>query len=829
MNKLHSTHSFKHTAIFSAIATASLFGASQIVVAQENFLEEVVVTAQFREQSMQDIPFNISAVDGRDLAAKNIVDASELMRTVAGVSLVDRGHRNSGNTNSLVIRGINVESGISGDVGQSTVPTVSTYVDSTPLFANFILKDIERVEILRGPQGTLYGSGALGGTVRYIMNKPSSEEFEGNISVGAGQTSGSDGNNMNTDVMLNIPLSDTLAVRVSAGNIDNDGVIDMPNLYQLDDGGVPLVMADNGSCLNVDDASLSDAEIANNGSCYESRKDADYVDIWYARAALRFEPSDDFALTLTYQIQEDEVGHRRAVTTGDDFFGNPYGDNENGSTLLEPSEREVEMTTLELAADLGFATLTSNTSLYDHRGTGWRDNTSLWVTDRNNGVGFVNWFDILYTGNPRPAAHVESGYQDEALVQEFRLVSNTEDDRKIDWIAGLYYMDQDRTTTNFSHLRGLEEYGNACVNLGAACVSSGAWWAGVDAINDMDFSYIRKESFTDLGVYGEMTYHFSDVMRVTGGVRWFDNELTNSTSTWFAYLQPTDIPFVDFPSQEEDDVLFKLNASLDLESGAMVYATYSEGFRRGGSNAIPTAGPFTELNPSTVETYGKDSVANYELGIKGEAENIRYSADVYYVDWQDPQLNTGTAWWGFFMAQNGGAAKTTGIELEASIGLSENMRVNLGYAFAKGELTEDLIQPQNGSVIAESGQRLPGTSEHVFSVSADYSTTLGNGLNLDANLSAYYQSDSVNSIQDNYLQQEFDGFSLLNASVALSSDQWMVTFYAKNLLDEEGVTGSYPAGYLSTDTGVFENYYGNNQKEYITNPRTMGINVGYSF
>jgi len=823
------TSSFKRTAIFSAIASASILSSAQMVVAEESFLEEVVVTAQFREQSMQDIPFNISSVSGDDLSAKNIVDSAELMRTVAGVSLVDRGHRNAGNTNSMVMRGVNVESGISGDVGQSTVPTVSTYVDSTPIFANFILKDINRVEILRGPQGTLYGSGALGGTVRYIMNKPSTEGFEGKVGVGYGQTNGSSGSNINTDVMLNLPLSDTLALRVSGGTIDNDGVIDLPNLYQLDDGGVPVVEADDGSCLNVDDASLSDSELVNNGSCYQSKKDADDVDIWYARAALRFEPSDDLALTLTYQVQEDEVGHRRAVTTGNDYFGQPYGDKDNGSTFLEPSEREVEMATLEVEANLGFATLTSNTSIYDHTGTGWRDNTSLWTTDRNNGVGFVNWFDILYTGMPRPGAHVESGYEDEALVQEFRLVSNTDGDDKIDWVAGVYYMDQDRTTTNFSHLRGLGEYGDACVNVGVACAASGSWWAGVPAVNDMDFSYVRKEGFTDLGVYGEMTYHFSDVFRVTAGLRWFDNELSNQTSTWFAYLQPSDIPFLDFPTQKEDDVLFKLNASWDLEGGAMVYATYSEGFRRGGSNAIPTSGPFTELNPSTVELYGKDTVTNYELGVKGETGNIRYSADVYYVDWQDPQLNTGTAWWGFFMAQNGGAAETSGIELEAAVGLSENVSVNLGYAFAKGELTEDLIQPQNNSVIAESGQRLPGTSEHVFSFSANYSNTLASGLILDANVGAYYQSDSVNSIQDNYLQQEFDGFGLLNASVALTSETWVLSVYAKNLTDEEGVTGSYPASYTGTDTGVFENYYGNNQKEYITNPRTLGVNFSYNF
>ena len=135
-------------------------------------LEEVIVTATSRAESTQDIPYNISAITGADIEAQNIVDSNELMRNIAGISVVDRGYRNQGHMNSIVIRGVNVDNGVNGDVGLSSVPTVATYVDNTPIFANFLLKDVERVEVLRGPQGTLYGSGALGGAVRYIMKKP---------------------------------------------------------------------------------------------------------------------------------------------------------------------------------------------------------------------------------------------------------------------------------------------------------------------------------------------------------------------------------------------------------------------------------------------------------------------------------------------------------------------------------------------------------------------------------------------------------------------------------------------------------------------------------
>ena len=135
-------------------------------------VEEVVVTATSRESSLLDVPYNISTISGADIEERSIQDASELLRNFAGVSTVDRGYRNAGTTNNTRIRGLNVDSSALQDYPVSSVASVSTYVDKTPVFANFLLKDLKRVEVLRGPQGTLYGSGALGGTVRYITNDP---------------------------------------------------------------------------------------------------------------------------------------------------------------------------------------------------------------------------------------------------------------------------------------------------------------------------------------------------------------------------------------------------------------------------------------------------------------------------------------------------------------------------------------------------------------------------------------------------------------------------------------------------------------------------------
>ena len=127
------------------------------------------------------MPYNISSMSGDDIALRQMLDSPELLRAIPGVGVVDRGPRNASVVNGIRIRGLNVDSAALGDYAVSAVSTVSTYVDDTPIFANFLLKDIQRVEVLRGPQGTLYGSGSLGGTVRYVMNRRSSASSSANV------------------------------------------------------------------------------------------------------------------------------------------------------------------------------------------------------------------------------------------------------------------------------------------------------------------------------------------------------------------------------------------------------------------------------------------------------------------------------------------------------------------------------------------------------------------------------------------------------------------------------------------------------------------------
>ncbi len=179
-----------------------------------------------------------------------------------------------------------------------------------------------------------------------------------------------------------------------------------------------------------------------------------------------------------------------------------------------------------------------------------------------------------------------------------------------------------------------------------------------------------------------------------------------------------------------------------------------------------------------------------------------------YVDWQDSQLSIATAWWSFFMAQNGDSAKTSGIEAEAQFLLSDSLELSLGFGHAKAELSADLYQPQSGALLSTKGHRLPGTAENTATAALQHSMDMSNGLSLTTRISGYYQSDSINSVTDTTVQDTFGGFSLWNLQATLSSENWSAALFVKNIGDEQAVTGNYPSAYMSTDTGTFENYYG---------------------
>ncbi|NMH60267.1 TonB-dependent receptor [Alteromonas ponticola] len=794
---------------FSLTPMAVAMGAalySNLVVAQTNeetearVVERIEVTSSRRVSTVEETPYNLSVINGSQLEERNIVDTVEMIRNVAGVTAVDRGYRNSGVLNNIIIRGMNVDTSGNGDFALNAAPTVSSYVNDTPLFANFILKDIEAVEVLRGPQGTLYGSGALAGTVRYRMNRPDLDYLSGSVKGAVSQSEGSEGFNQNYDALINIPLADTMAFRANAGVIRNDGIVDYTNVYQLNAEGDPIAQGD---------------DVANGDPVFRSVEDADTVDIDYGRASLLFSPTEAFSALLSYQYQSDEIGGRRQVTTGTNWVSGTeqnYGEYENGAIQLEPSERKVDLMALEIEWNLGFATLSSSTSDYEHTGSSVSDNTGFYAQN--------NWFAWFYGGSPRPMASAVRSYEDEGFSQEVRLVSNPGE--TFDWIVGAFYLDQETRATQDSLMPGFTEWAQA-----SGFDETLASWGGT--LTDQDFRYRDNGDVKDVSVFGEVTWHVNTDLDLTFGLRRFDNEIANDTEI--------ELPIYPGAAEvgattEESDTLFKVNLSYDVSDEMMVYGTVSEGYRRGGTSAVPLTGGFAE-NPEYLN-YASDSVTNYELGVKGNTGETFYALTLYRMDWEDPQLNVTTPNWGFYAAINGVSARTQGVEFETRGYLTDSLQYGVQYAFTDAELTDDLYIPagtqDNPSEVlrAVKGERLPSTAKHTFSASLEHYQELNSDFYLLSRASAYYQSDSRNALGDNPV---FDimlpSFWIANLSSTLHAENWSATLYVKNVFNEEGVTGVLSEGYMGTDPE--ENFYGNASKSYITQPRTIGVALQYQF
>lgn len=762
---------------------------------QQSEIEEVIVTVQRREQNILDVPYNITSVSGDDIAKSFTRDNAELLRSIPGVSQIDQGPRNGAQFSSIRIRGLNVDSSANSDFAVASVATVSTYVNETPVYANLALIDLERVEVLRGPQATLYGSGALGGTVKYFLTEPMLGEVEAAVGTVLSNVDGSNSIGYATTGIINYPLGETLAVRANVYWQDYPGITDYTNLYQLDGNGVPV---QTGGILDA----------GANSTAFRRENDVDTYESVYARVALSWLPTDKIELLATYLYQDDDVGGRREQTEGINGLGEPFGDYQQGAVILEPSEREFELVSLEAVVDFGFATLTSASSYYDNNGSSETDNTGF----------YANNFPAFYYNYPRPLYTAEREFLDEAFVQELRLVGSVND--QFDYVLGAFYRDNDRGFAQVSDLVGFEAWADAFF-----------FGIGDFVSTDNVFTYRRDESYTEIAGFGELTWNATDKLRLTVGARYFEVDSDVDTfvraCAYDSCAGEVNTPF----SVTEDDFLLKGNVAYDLGDEQLFYVTVSEGFRRGGNNAVPTIGTFA--NDEGWLVYDSDTVLNYEVGVKGIVNEVRYDLSAFYIDWSDPQFNTSTPAGFFFTVVNGDEARTQGIELQLSGSISERLGYAFGYAYVDAALSNDLVAPIDigtglPTPVALEGAPLPGVPEHAVNLAVDYFAPITAHIDLALRLDGFYQSKTQNVLDQGVLQAiEFDGFSIWDASAALLYKEWTAAVFVKNIFNEAGTTGAFTPEAFGPQPAA--EFFGSNSRTFITLPLTLGVSLNYEF
>ena len=267
----------------------------------ESAIEEITVTASRREQSILDVPYNITAVSGQELESRGVTDVREMIRMVPGLNTFDDGARGSGTRSNITLRGLNAEGAFNQDDNpRISQPTVSTYVGETPVYFPLKLVDLERVEVLRGPQGTLYGAGSVGGTVRFIPKKADTDAFSFDVAAQKSTTDESDETGYDAHFVLNAPFSDTAAIRVTAGQEHVAGFIDAAG--RVEQAGTDR---NPGAVIPADPNDVNSPAIP--APLVEDSNDAD---ITHARVDLRFTPSDTVDINFAYHYQNTEANDR---------------------------------------------------------------------------------------------------------------------------------------------------------------------------------------------------------------------------------------------------------------------------------------------------------------------------------------------------------------------------------------------------------------------------------------------------------------------------------------------------------------------------------------
>jgi iron complex outermembrane receptor protein len=811
-----------------ATAVGSLITLPFAAVAQDDgeievtsdFFEEIVVTSTRRESDVQDVPYNIAAFTGDTLQKQRITDLGEFARWVPGLTLTDQGARNS---SLLTVRGLNASQLNAPEIflGNSGGGTVATYIGEVPLYIDLRPYDVDRVEVLIGPQGTLYGAGTLGGAVRYIPNKPDPTAFEIDTHANGYVMSESDDLGYELDGVINVPIiRDKLAFRGLLGYANEPGFIDYNWLVQ--EPGV----------------SNPEPGLGDEATNLHREKDANSVDIFSARAALLWNITDNIELTGSYYYQKQDAD-ARTITHQSSWtpVQGPIGDYEASHRFVEPLNRENQLYSAVLDWDFGPGEWVTAVgySMYDQNGQ--RDQTDLLLN-----------FEYGYETFPSFSAFTsEFGDGTDILTAETRFVSNL--DSPVNFIVGAFYEDFDTDNdSSAEYAPGYPEF--ACDPANDLIINCPA----PPATGDLEYLQVDDEEIKEVAVFGEISWQITDRWQATFGARWFDYDYDAKTAAVVPFFDPGLTPgdiadldafqsqFGDSGSKSEDDTVFKFNTSVELDGwipamdSGTAYFTFSQGYRLGAINFAPPCQ--VPLPPGqnvcalpNEDDYDHDETDNYELGLKSTWLDNRLTVNtaLFYIDWTDTQVETITVNGSLPITANAAETHNYGVELAVRGQITDNLAVFASYAYTKAELSEyspGVVGTRFGALDAFDGDRLPGTPEHQGGLNVNYTRPFIGDMILDLDYGFTSISDVYTKIGNRGSGEVLGGFTVHNASASVSTDAWTATLYADNLTNKFARTGVRGDTDFVDTVGLFQlrRYYHN-----VIQPRTIGLDLRYNF
>ena len=831
----------------SPLAAAVLFalqpaGPAEAQESEDEGLEEIIVTATKRAVSIQDVPQSISAFSTTEIQRRNMLDMADIAVNLPSVSLSS----NRAGLNELVYRGI------SNGGSWRLDSQVAMYLDEMPMTASTTqldprMVDIERVESLPGPQGTLFGASSQTGTLRVVTNKPRFDGFSGQVT---GEIKTTDGGEEGYDINghINIPVSDNFAMRIVAYKNKDGGYID--NVYSTSPHSVCVADAPcdhdlEGYGVVDQQGHLNSATPDNAGLEEENFNDYEMTG---GRISALWNMSENWSLLGM-------VMHQASETTGVWTSDTAIGDYKVARFSDEWRKDEWTTGTLTLDGDLGFAVLTNAFGYAEREQTYNFDNThyeayhtrlkgQYWSAYYNYYYGYYqyNYYDKYDTGYN---GGVYRSLQDaNRISNELRLTSTS--DSRFQWMVGAFYEKNEDGWVDSGGIPNLASTKHAAYSQWRSCdLADQGYEVQCPLPDPNDVWYIDNydREITQIAAFGEVNYNFTDKLQGTFGARWFEyDRLTINDQQWppgfpvEAILLDGETAFVE--EGTESDTIFKVGLSYALDDDKMFYGLVSEGFRLGGAN-----NPKAVRSNFVPELYSPDKLTNYEIGMKTQwlDNRLQINATVFHMVWEDIQLNIDSdqsgLWWLTGQA-NGGGAQNTGIEMDIDWQATENLRISASLYKGDAHYTDDYIT-QEGVQELTAGSSMPDSADEKATIAIDYTfrDVLGGDMWIRADayyrgalFSANWRAEEANPDSPDYVEgttYDVDSFTKSNLQLGYDSgESWTVTLMVRNLTNERANT------YTSSGTSYYGEYWGHTgfgETNNLARPRTISLRANWNF
>ncbi len=777
--------------------SASILGLSVVIYSQaasaqdeqkDNALEEIIITATKRAESIQTVGLSVTALQGADLQARGVSEFADYAISIPNLSF---GATDDGvlANRTITIRGI------------EGLNTTSFYIDDIPLDESIdpLVLDVERVEVLRGPQGTLFGARGLGGTIRVITKKPDFDEATVRFHSGLSTTK-EGGTNYLFDAATNIPISDRIAARATAYYQYEEGIFDKI-VGPVSAPGVVVTAGTDGALV---------------GDAPTRLEDVDDREIYGGQFALRFDASDALTFNARIMYQRTELsgfpltdfaigGQTGAITlSGDDFTQERLFNIDEGGT------DEWVQASLNINYETDIGTFTS--------ATGYFDRTTDESEDSSEFISFTLLGPILQgAGLPtQPTAIASPIFQSlefKTFAEEIRFVSDFSSAFQMT-VGGFYQSTDDD-----------EAFDPPNIAPGFDAAFSGFLGApsGLTGTGDLIFASDTNVKIEELGLFGEFTYNLTDKLSATLGVRYFDTEVTtDDVISGFAaggldIVSPT-------TTQSEDGFNFKGLIEYEANENIFLYASVAEGFRIGGTNGEL---PVTLGCPAQAEalgfgssddtrTFGSDSLVSYEAGAKTtwHGGRLTVNAAAFHVNFDNIQQRI-LLGCGFDFVGNIGAAKSTGFEFEISGRPDDHWFLQAAAGYTNARFTETVPG------IATDGDPLQQVPEWTFSATVDYETPASFGDYQWFSRSDFaYVDSSISTVVDSSSPRTRPSYAQLNTRLGIRNDRYEITLFVDNIFNETAVY---------SDSRTLAAEAAGRPRIVRNRPRTIGIDFRANF